>query len=187
MRWPRCPPDTRFREWDASAIQRHKELLLSWEDELVGQFYDTLFAHPPTKAVFREGERPQREETLRRWWRRTVTEPVDEGYFGWMALVGLVHVVCGVENPMMLAMTAFVVEFVKEKATRVTESGMTDALEVIEAFQRLAMTVGAVITYGYDAYREMALHNVAGMEPGLLRRLTQQEAESLLLQARQGR
>jgi hypothetical protein len=112
------PPETRFRPEDAQAIARHRALLLSWTEELVQKFYDTLFAHPPTRAVFREGERPEREETLRNWWRKTVGEDVGEGYFAWMAYVGLVHVVRKVENPMMLAMANFVVEFVKEKVER---------------------------------------------------------------------
>jgi hypothetical protein len=73
------PPETRFRPEDAQAIARHRALLLSWTEELVQKFYDTLFAHPPTRAVFREGERPEREETLRNWWRKTVGEDVGEG------------------------------------------------------------------------------------------------------------
>lgn len=180
------PPETRFREQDKAVIQRHKDLLLSWENELAERFYNTLFAHPPTQAIFRAGERPQREETLHQWWRRTVTEPIDEGYFGWMALVGLAHVVREVENPMMLAMTSFVVEFVKEKVSSGTALGTNEALEVIEAMQRLMTSVGAVITFGYDAAREMAMHDASGMQPALLKRFTQQGAERLLLKARQG-
>ncbi|MCS7219183.1 MAG: hypothetical protein NZ846_09465 [Thermus sp.] len=47
------PPETRFRPEDARLIAQHKDLLLSWTDELVKAFYDSLFAHPPTKKVFR--------------------------------------------------------------------------------------------------------------------------------------
>lgn len=171
------PPETRFRPEDAATIARHKDLLLSWSEELVKAFYDTLFAHPPTRKVFREGERPDREETLRAWWRRTVEGPLDEGYFAWMAKVGLVHVVRGVENPMMLAMASFVAEFVEKKAQ---EAGLPEAPSLVEAFFRLSMAVGAVITHGYDRYRALALYNVAGMEPSLLDRLTVEEAKGLL-------
>lgn len=45
-----------------------------WVDQVVQGFYDTLFAHPPTRAIFREGERPAREKTLRDWYLRTVEE-----------------------------------------------------------------------------------------------------------------
>ncbi|APD10436.1 MULTISPECIES: protoglobin domain-containing protein [Thermus] len=171
------PPETRFRPEDAAVIARHKDTLLSWTEELVGAFYDTLFAHPPTARVFREGERPDREETLRRWWQRTVQGPLDEGYFAWMAKVGLVHVVRGVENPMMLAMASFVAAFVEHKTH---EGGHPEADPLTEAFYRLSMAVGAVITHGYDRYRALALYNVAGMEPALLERLTVEEAREML-------
>ncbi|BDG17713.1 protoglobin domain-containing protein [Thermus brockianus] len=171
------PPEDRFSQADAEALARHKGALLALGDELVRAFYDTLFAHPPTARVFREGERPDREETLRRWWQRTVQGPLDEGYFAWMAKVGLVHVVRGVENPMMLAMASFVAAFVEHKTH---EGGHPEAEPLTEAFYRLSMAVGAVITHGYDRYRALALYNVAGMEPALLERLTVEEAREML-------
>lgn len=178
------PPETRFRPEDAQTIARHRELLLSWEAEFVQRFYDTLFAYPTTRAVFRDGERPERENTLKGWWEKTVGAEIGEDYFAWMAYVGLVHVVRKVENPMMLAMAAFTVQFVEDKAAQLTGSGAGDLLELVEAFQRLTGTVGAVITYGYDQSRIQALFNVAGMEPALLERLTQQEAENFIKQVR---
>ncbi|WP_234553997.1 protoglobin domain-containing protein [Thermus caliditerrae] len=171
------PPETRFRPEDAALIARHKEVLLSWTDELVKAFYDSLFAHPPTRKVFREGERPEREKTLENWWRRTVEGPLDAGYFAWMAKVGLVHVVRKVENPMMLAMASFVAEFVERKSH---DAKLPEADPLTEAFYRLSMAVGAVITHGYDRYRALALYNVAGMEPALLDRLTEEEAKGML-------
>jgi hypothetical protein len=177
------PPETRLRPEDKEVIARHKDTLLSWTPELVQAFYDTLFAHPPTKAVFREGERPDREETLEGWWRRTVEGPLDEEYFAWMAKVGLVHVVRGVENPMMLAMSAFIAEFVDRRSH---EAKLPEAEPLSEAFYRLSMAVGAVITYGFDRYQALALYNVAGMEPALLERLTAEEARRLLAEITRG-
>ena len=171
------PPETRFRPEDAAVIARNKEILLSWSEDLVKAFYDTLFAHPPTKKIFRDGERPEREHTLRAWWQRTVEGPLNEEYFAWMAKVGLAHVVRGVENPMMLSMSSFVAKFVEAKAQA---ANLADAFVLSDAFYRLAMAIGAVIAYGYDRYRALALYNVAGMEPALLERLTVEEAKSLL-------
>ena len=164
------PPQTRLRPEDEAVIARHKELLLSWTPELVQGFYDTLFAHTPTRKVFHEGERPAREQTLRDWWQKTVEGPLDEAYFAWMAKVGLVHVVRGVENPMMLAMASFVTEFVERKSL---EAGLPEAEALSKAFHRLGM---AVITHGYDRYQALALYNVAGMEPALLERRGPQAA-----------
>ena len=167
------PPQTRLRPEDAAVIARHKELLLSWIPELVQGFYDALFAHTPTRKIFHEGERPAREQTLVDWWTRTVEGPLDEEYFAWMAKVGLVHVVRGVENPMMLAMSSFVAEFVDRRSH---EARLPEAGPLSEAFYRLSMAVGAVITYGFDRYQALALYNVAGMEPALLERRGPQAA-----------
>jgi hypothetical protein len=177
------PPETRLRPEDAAVIARHKEILLSWIPELVQGFYDALFAHTPTRKIFHEGERPAREKTLVDWWTRTVEGPLDEEYFAWMAKVGLVHVVRGVENPMMLAMSSFVAEFVDRRSH---EARLPEAEPLSEAFYRLSMAVGAVITYGFDRYQALALYNVAGMEPALLERLTAEEARRLLAEITEG-
>ena len=177
------PPETRLRPEDAAVIARHKEILLSWIPELVQGFYDALFAHTPTRKIFHEGERPAREKTLVDWWTRTVEGPLDEEYFAWMAKVGLVHVVRGVENPMMLAMCSFVAEFVDRRSR---EAKLPEAEPLSEAFYRLSMVVGAVITYGFDRYQALALYNVAGMEPALLERLTAEEARRLLAEITRG-
>lgn len=178
------PPTSRFTTEDAAVVGRHRTMLLAWEDELVQRFYDALFAHGPTRMIFHEGERQEREKTLHHWWQRTVHGPLDDEYFSWMAMVGLVHVVRQVQNPMMLAMTSLVADFVKEKAGQVKELGASDALAVTVAFQRLTLTVGAVITYGYDHARAAALYNVIGMESALLDRLTHNEASEMLVKVR---
>jgi hypothetical protein len=59
------PPQTRLRPEDEAVIARHKELLLSWTPELVQGFYDTLFAHTPTRSVFHEGSA---RRGRRPWW-----------------------------------------------------------------------------------------------------------------------
>src|SRR5690606_25430751 len=143
--------------------------------------------HPATSAIFADGERPAREGTLSNWWRRTVLGPLDEEYFSWMAMVGLVHVARGVGNPMMLSMAHFVTSFVAEKATDL-QVDRTSAQNLVEAFQRLSSTVGSVISYGYDrAYDRAvvtALNELAGMPESLFQRLRHQEVMSALAQAR---
>ena len=39
-----------------------------WVDSVVQFFYDTIFAHARTAAVFHDGERPAREKTLQDWY-----------------------------------------------------------------------------------------------------------------------
>lgn len=66
------PPPIRFGEEDAQAIRKYSRELEAITDELVRGFYDLLYSHPATAAVFKEGERAEREATLRDWWLRTV-------------------------------------------------------------------------------------------------------------------
>ena len=177
------PPGCQLQRSDGEIIARHRDLLLGLERELVTGFYDTLFAHGVTAAVFAEGERPTREDTLGAWWRRTVRGPLDDDYFAWMALVGLVHVIREVSNPMMLAMTEYVRTMVADQA----RTALADPHErglLVDAFGRLASTVGAVITYAYDHAVASALFEVAGMPAPLLRRLRNAEVAAALKAAR---
>ncbi len=181
------PPACRFRESDAGIIAAYQEPLLALEAEVVQAFYDTLYDHPPTRSVFTPDERPARELTLSNWWRRTVMGPLDEEYFAWMAMVGLVHVYRGVGNPMMLSMTSFVTSFVADRvAAMPLDRGQAEAL--VEAFRRLSSTVGSVISFGYDrAYDRAvvtALNDLAGMPEALFQRLRHQEVLSALAEAR---
>lgn len=187
LAFDQMPPAVRFRESDALVIKRHQEALLALEPEVLKGFYDTLYAHPATGKVFVEGERPDREATLSNWWRRTVVGPLDEEYFAWMAMVGLVHVVRKVTNPMMLSMASFVGSFVAEKAaTMPIERAEADAL--VEAFRRLSTAVGMVITFGYDQAYNRAVHTaldeLAGIPEALFKRLLEQEVKSALSEAR---
>lgn len=182
------PPGCRFRESDAQLILAHRDALLALEVEVTQVFYDTLYAHPTTRAVFVDGERPAREETLIRWWRRTVNGPLDEEYFAWMAMVGLVHVSRRVSNPMMVSMASCVSSFVAEKAVTLPID-RAEAEALIEAFQRLTSTVMGVITFGYDrAYDRAvvtALEELAGMPESLFARLRDQEVRTALAEARE--
>lgn len=180
------PPQCRVRDTDGHAIQRHREVLLALEGAAVKGFYDTLYAHGPTSAVFVEGERPAREQTLADWWRRTVNGPLDDDYFAWMALVGLVHVIRRVSNPMMLAMADFVRGFVVEQAATLDISAQ-EREQLTDAFGRLASTVSAIITYAYDHAVASALFDVAGMPSALLERLRDQEITAALVAARSAR
>lgn len=184
------PPECRLTAAHAQLIKEYEAPLLALEAEVVKAFYDTVYGHSATAAVFVDGERPDREVTLANWWRRTVIGPLDEHYFAWMAMVGLVHVSRKVTNPMMHAMADFVSTFVAEKvATMQLERDKAEAL--VEAFHRLSMTVGSIITFGYDrAYDRAvvtALFDVAGMPEALFHRLRDQEIAAALERARSDR
>ncbi|MDW8091786.1 MAG: protoglobin domain-containing protein [Meiothermus sp.] len=146
------PPEDRFTPEDAALLQSEKDYLLGLGEGLVQAFYDSLFAHPPTREVFQEGERPAREETLRSWWRRTVEGPFDEAYWAWQAYVGLLHVRRKVTNTMMWGHAGLVARYVGAQALSAGKPALA------EAAQRLMATVGAVIG---EAYQEVYLEVLA--------------------------
>ncbi|WP_457637099.1 protoglobin domain-containing protein [Oceanithermus sp.] len=168
------PPETRFRPEDAEVIKAHADLILPLAGEFVTGFYDMLFAHEPTRAVFEEGERAEREKTLADFLAHVVNGPHDDEFFAWLAFVGPVHVVRQVSNPMMLAMLDYLVLFIMKKF-----AGHENAAAVTEAFVRLAATLGSIITYGYEVAWQEALQNVVGMPPALVQRMVHEEAQRM--------
>lgn len=177
------PPDSRFRPEDAEIIGRHRELLRSLGPQIVQRFYDALYGHARTATIFKEGERPMREDSLASWWTRTVEGPLDDDYFAWMAMVGLVHVVRDVSNPMMLSMSDYVARFVTSVVGD-SDLELAQQRELVDSFRRLAASVSAIITFGYDQAVVSALFEVAGMPEALLKRVRHQEVASSLAAAR---
>jgi len=177
-----CPPQVRLTAEDRQVIAAHQGFLAGLEDELVAAFYDTLYAHEPTSAVFEEGERPAREETLRGWWRRTVTGPLDDAYFAWMALVGVVHIRRGVRNPMMLSMFHVVTDAVHARARATLGDDEAERLRL--AFSHLAATVSSVISDSYTETYIEALHDLAGLNPALSERMLHITVRDLEAQGR---
>ncbi len=158
-------PDSVFlHEQDKAIITSHRDKLLSWKDEVVKQFYDTLFSKEATRAVFREGERPEREKSFAAWWERTVSGPFDEGYYKWMIFVGFLHVARCVTNPMMLGMTSFLSNFVAEK---VKAEGIENGTQLAQSFTKLINLVGIIIASSYDRAFAASIEEITGMSAQL--------------------
>ncbi len=158
------PDSVLLQEQDKAIIISHKDKLLSWKDEVVKQFYDTLFSKEATRAIFREGERPEREKTLAAWWERTVSGPFDDDYYKWMIFVGFLHVARRVTNPMMLAMTSFVSDFVAEKAKA---EGLENGTQLARSFTKLMNLIGIIIASSYDKAFAASIEEITGMSAQL--------------------
>lgn len=176
------PPDSRFNAEDARRIVAHQELLLSLEPGLIRGFYDVLLAHAPFRAVFEEGERPAREETLRHWWRRTIGGPFDDEYWAWQALVGLVHVKRGVKNAMMIGMWRWLLAWLGDRLTGTVEADEARAL--LASFGRLSSTVQALTAESYMEHYLATLLRMTGFKQSLLDRLVGVEIDRLLNEKR---
>lgn len=175
-------PQSLITDADRAAIATHSEFLLSLEDRIVQVFYDTLYAHGPTAAVFVEGERPAREDTLRRWWQATVTGDLGERYLTWMALVGVIHIRRKVTNPMMMSMFQIVSNEAHAAALDTLEPVAAEQLRV--ALSNVTTTVSAVISESYTKGYLRALQDLAGLEPALVDRMLQIEVKALEAEGR---
>ncbi len=171
------PPETRFQDSDAQIITKHKELLLSWQEEIVDSFYKTVFSHPNTSNIFHEGERAAREETLRDWWKKVVEGPIDDKFWNWMAYVGLVHVHRKVKNSMMLSMWGLLLHRITTKAE--ASLSLAEATDLIRAFTRFGQTLTSLVAESYmkgiaeatgtslDLLENLAVHQVGPELPAI--------------------
>ncbi len=173
------PEQARFSTADAEVIIQHKDYLLGLEDALVQGFYDTLFAFDRTRDVFHEGERPARENSLAKWWQRTVQGPFDEGYWAWQTYVGLLHIKRGVSNPMMISMWSWVLDLL---SSRIEEADWPSAEKnaLNGAFQRMAAMTEALIGDSVFRFYLQGLMEATGFNQKLLDRMVQNEIDQML-------
>jgi hypothetical protein len=95
---------TGLSEQDYQVLSEYADITQKWADEIVKEFYDTLFGHKPTSEVFREGERPDREVTLRNWYLEVTSGKISSDFWRRQWLVGLVHIPRKVSNRFMFGM-----------------------------------------------------------------------------------
>jgi hypothetical protein len=155
-----------FEAADAERLSSHHDFFLGLRDEIVTSFYDRLFGRTETAAVFASGERAAREKTLADWLERTITGPIDDSYWRWQWLVGLVHIKRKVPNPMMIAMMGHVSDLVLTRA--VAELGADEGLALYRSFQRVATIVSALIAEGYTIGSLEAVSRATGMSTELI-------------------
>ncbi len=140
--WESLPPVTRFATQDEHTLKTYLPLLQRWEDPIVNGFYDTLFSHPATRSVFREGERAMREQVLRVWYRRTIAGPFNLEYFAWQTLVGQIHQNRGISKGQVMVMWGWITEQIWQLSHISLPIDEADQLTV--AWMRLANSIKAM-------------------------------------------
>lgn len=176
------PPASHVLPEHVEIIARHRDALLALGPELTATFYDMLYSHQGAAEVFAGEDRASREKVLTTWWHRTVTGPINDDYWASMAMMGLVHVVRRITNPMMLSMIGFISSFVANNAGRLGLEAQEEA-RLVEAFNRVLAVGAAVIAWGFDHSVTAALFEVAGMPEALLTRLRDSEVADALEKA----
>ena len=143
------PPPTRFGDRDAQVLVRYRPLLESLTEDIVKGFYDVLFSHGPTAAVFQPGERPLREKALRDWWTRTLSGPFNDDYWLWQAYVGIIHFRRKVTPPMFIGMWGWIIDTVVRR--------LKAEPELVSALVKLGVTQSSLMVSGYYGIVEYAL------------------------------
>ncbi len=176
---------TGFSTADVQILKDAAAELQPWSEEIVCLFYDTLYSHQNTRAVFREGERPAREQTLHNWYQIVISGQIDEKFWRWQWFVGLVHIPRGITNPFMLGMMSRVQQVFGEKCQQTFDPVRGQA--VFGAFKRVTDIIAGLIAEGYFQSYVQAMERMSGQSRTLIDRMVQLEVQEMLVEAKQSR
>lgn len=179
------PAQQRFSASDEALLMQHSAALLALEDELVKGFYDEIEANPSINVLLGEGARAQREATLRRWWQRTLAGPIDDQYWAWQALVGVVHIKVGVKNPMMMGMWRWILARLRERVTADVVGSEQAVGPLLDCIERLALTTQAITAESFLLNYLETVIRLTGFKPALLERMFKTEIKLVLAEARE--
>ncbi len=169
---------TGFSKDDALVLRETADVTLGWKDEFAQAFYDLLFSYPPTAKVFRKGERPIREASLKGWYEDVVRGNFAESFWRQQWAVGLIHIARQVTNPYMLGMMSRVQQLFLHKCLEHFEPEKAE--EVFSAFKRATDVIAGIITEGYFQNYMSAMQRVAGFREGLVVRMLDLEIGRML-------
>ena len=163
---------------DYEILAKYKETLSKWKDEVVKDFYDTLFNYEPTKKIFHEGERPKVEKTLEEWYLGLLEGKKDFSFWEHQWFVGLVHIARGVDNSFMHSMMARVQNLFAEKCFQ--EFSPEEAKEVYTAFKKITDTIAGVIMEGYFIQYIESIVRMTGIKEQVIERMAKLESKKMI-------
>ncbi|NPA80210.1 MAG: hypothetical protein GXO29_04075 [Thermotogae bacterium] len=162
----------------AQVLRKYAEKLQEWDDFFAKAFYDRLYSYEGTAKVFREGEREEREEALKIWYRKTVSGDYDDAYWEWQYMgVGIAHVARGIPNEYMLSAMSFVQRAFMVKVKE--EFPPDEAAAIYEAFKHITDAIAVLIAAGYMYTYLKAVSESTGMSLQLIDRHAVLVAKSL--------
>lgn len=157
---------TGLSQADFDALRQAAPQAKLWGDEIVKMFYDTLFEHPRTAAVFQDGERAAREKTLETWYMSIFEVDDIDQFLRDQARIGLVHIRRHVHNEFMIGIANQLRTFFRAKA--VDAFGQDEGMKVSHAFDRVLDTVVGLTAEGYDVLSKSALAHATGVQEVVL-------------------
>jgi hypothetical protein len=162
---------------DFDTLKSVKVEALTWTDELIDVFYETLFAHERTAAVFKEGERPMREETLKVWYQSLFDANDDDAFWNRQARIGFAHIRRHVNNEFMIGIAAKTHAFVNGKALETLDPEQAKA--VADAFAKILLSVVGLTAENYDVMSQIAFRESTGADESLIDRLIQDSVDDV--------
>lgn len=148
-----------------------------WQDEAPQVFYDALFNHARTAAVFLPGERPMREQTLREWYLALLDVEDEAQFWHKQARIALAHIRRHINNEFMIGITLPMQNWFTAKALTVFEPQQAVAIGL--AFGRVLNAVTGLTAEGYDVFSALAFQESTGASPHLIARLIEESVDDV--------
>ena len=173
---------TGYTSADAETLSAVTATTQAWKEEITQLFYNTLYGYTSTSKVFREGERPAREDTLRNWYDHVVEGKIDDKFWRWQWFVGLVHIPRGITNPYMLGIMSRVQQAFLTNCLSTFDA--EQAIAVYHAFKRITDVIAGLIAEGYFQSYLDAVENATGQSRNLINRQVDFAVGDMLTEAR---
>ncbi len=175
---------TGVTEEDFAVLSETAHITQQWVDEFAQAFYDILFAYKPTAAVFKDGERPAREASLKEWYLQVTSGDIaNRKFWNHQWYVGIIHIPRKITNPYMFGMMSRVQQLFLHRCLQECELEQAEAAFL--AFKRVTDVIAALIAESYHINYMDAMEKVAGLRPALVERMMALQVDNMVEEARQ--
>jgi len=174
---------TRLSESDYQVLRDHQAQTQLWGNDIVKEFYDTLYAYERTAKIFKEGERQTRETALGQWYIEITSGNYPQDFWQRQWVIGLVHISQQVTNPFMLAMISRMQQTFLKKCLQTYPPA--EAEQVFSSFKRVTDVIAGLIAEGYFVNYISAMEQVGGLKLSLVQRMIDLEIKKKLSKIKQ--
>ena len=148
-----------------------------WDQAVATAFYDILFAHDRTAAVFHKGERPMREASLIGWYHSLFNVDNEDTFWNDQIIIGFHHIRRHTNNEYMIGMAHKVRLIFRDNIVKTI--GHERGLEVSAAFDRIMDTVVGLTAEIYDVMSNVAFSESTGTNLALIDMLIQESVDDI--------
>ncbi len=169
-----------FSEKDIEILKIRKDLLKSWSDEIIEDFYDNLLKSKKAREIIEKNNINliKLKQANKEWYEQIVSGNVDEKFFKYSFYVGLLHIYYGVDNHLMILMA----DVLRRKFLKLCLETFDEeeAFEVYQSFSKIVAAFVGMTVEGYVFMLTEALMDILGMKPKLVDRLLKMELKQAI-------